>query len=239
MKEHRKHFELKVSQDVFAMYPDYLASVIYAENLVNGQSDAYTRGILRDAETYARREFDGQDPINIPHVFAWREAFRAFGAKPSKYFSGAEALLRRVLDGGSIPSINRVVDIYNALSIKYAIPVGGEDWDQIASDLVLRKSTGDEPFATMSSHGEQTDVPRVGEIVWADSIGATVRRWNWRQCHRTRITEGTTRAYFVLDRMAPLTKEVLNQATREIIEHLRIISPEAILSTALLSQNDR
>ncbi len=231
-----KEYKLKIAPEIFEAYPDYTAFVIYAKNLVNAPSNDFSTKILRDAESIARSNFAEMEVVNHPHISAWRETFRSFGAKPKKYFSGAEALLRRVVDGENIPTINQIVDLYNAISIKYVIPAGGEDWATISSELKLIRSTGTEPFATMNSNGEQIDFPSIGEVVWADNSGVTVRRWNWRQCFRTRITNETTNAYFVLDRLSPFDVDVLNLAGQELVNQLKELSPDAIISTEILAK---
>jgi DNA/RNA-binding domain of Phe-tRNA-synthetase-like protein len=227
-------FRLKIAPEIFSAYPDYFAMVIYAENIVNGDSDKYSLDVLQDAEESARSAFGGVPVEEIPQISSWHGAFRGFGAKPKKYFNGAEALLRRVLSGEAIPPINRIVDLYNAVSIKYAIPAGGEDWDTLTSDLTLIRSDGTEPFASMTSDGEKIDHPRAGEVVWADNSGVTVRRWNWRQCYRTRVTAETTRAYFVLDRLEPLDMVTLSHAGDELVSHLRELSPDLNWSIEIL-----
>lgn len=58
------------------------------------------------------------------HLLAWDEVFKAFGAKPRRTPCSAQALRKRVLKDGTVPAIDPIVDLYNAVSIKYAIPVG-------------------------------------------------------------------------------------------------------------------
>jgi len=233
-----ENYKLKIEPEIFETYPDYSALIIYAKNLVNAPSNDYSTEVLREAEKTARANFAGIELGNHPHISRWREAFHSFKAKPKKYFCGAEALLRRVVIGESIPTINQIVDVYNAVSIKYAIPAGGEDWSRITSDLKLIRSKGTEPFATLTSNGEQLDFPSIGEVIWADNSGATVRRWNWRQCFRTRITAETTHAYFVLDGLSPVNVDILKQAGQELIDHLKHLSPGASISTEILDETN-
>lgn len=54
--------------------------------------------------------------------------------------------------------------------------------------------------------------PEPGEVVWADDLGVTCRRWNRRPCTRTRITHSTTRAVFVLDALGAVDDEALTRA---------------------------
>ena len=215
---------LRIDSDVLGRFPGYTAIVLYAGNLRNGPGDAESAGWLREAEAHARREFGDSPTATHPHLAAWRETFSAFGSKPSKFLCSAEALLKRVLKGEPIPSINRVVDAYNAVSIRHVLPAGGEDLDRLESDLFLAFASGDEPFDLLGGDGG-AEHPDPGEVIWKDSAGVTCRRWNWRQCRRTRLTEETRTAYFVLDRLAPYPIGILHSAAEELEARLAGISP--------------
>ena len=164
-------YELEIHPDIKKLYPGYRCLVIYAEGLANHQDDGYSTTVLRDAEELVRSKLGGDGLVTNPHLQAWRDAFRQFGAKPKRHFCGAEALIRRALTGAEIPAINPVVNLYNAISMKHVIPVGGEDWDQLVSNLLLIPARGDEPFVTVNSEAEETVYPSPGEIIWADSAG--------------------------------------------------------------------
>jgi DNA/RNA-binding domain of Phe-tRNA-synthetase-like protein len=205
-------------------FPGYSAAVVYAYSLSNGTSSAQSSALLEEAEAEARRRFAGAALVTHTHIQAWRGAYGAFGAKPSKFLCSAEALLRRVLKGEALPRINRFVDVYNAVSLRHVLPAGGEDLDRLDGDLRLTFATGIEPFdgsdpASADAH------PEAGEVVWKDSVGVTCRRWNWRQCRRTRLVESTVNGYFVLDRLAPYPLEFLDAATQDLCAHLKLLSP--------------
>jgi DNA/RNA-binding domain of Phe-tRNA-synthetase-like protein len=157
-------------------------------------------------------------PLDHPHLLAWRDAFRSFGAK--RYRCSAEALIQRA---GEFPQINRLVDLYNAVSMAHAVPVGGEDLDRVEGPVRLVFASGDEPF-------DGGDPPKAGEVVWADSVGVTCRRWNWRQGVRTRLTETTTRAYFLFDALPVFDDESLRAAMDDVGARLRDACPGASLS---------
>jgi len=192
-----------VSPEVAAAWPDYEAAVVIAEGVRNGPSDDASERLLASAER-AARESGLERAADDPRITAWRTAFSEFGSKPSRYPSSAESLLARVLKGGELPRINALVDTYNAVSLRHAIPVGGEDLDQLVGDLRLVRAAA-------------------GEVVWRDEEGVTCRRWNWRQEPRTRLTEQTTRAFFVFDQLPP--QDALDAAVQELIEPLRTRSP--------------
>ena len=197
-----------VSPEVAAAWPDYRATVVIADGIHNGPSDELSERLLAGAEQ-AARESGLERAADDPRIAAWRSVFSQFGSKPSRYPSSAESLLARVLKGESLPRINALVDTYNAISLKYVIPVGGEDLDQLSGDLRLVRAED-------------------GEVVWRDDVGVTCRRWNWRQEPRTRLTEDTTNAFFVFDQLPP--QNAVDAAVQELIGHLEARAPDVRVS---------
>jgi DNA/RNA-binding domain of Phe-tRNA-synthetase-like protein len=142
-----------------------------------------------------------------------------------------DALLRRA---DALPSINRVVDAYNAVSVEYALPIGGEDLDAYQGPPRLVRATGDEPFDVVAGGEPAVEHPNAGEVVWRDDAGVTCRRWNWRQCVRTRLTETTKNGLFLLERLEPYSLDRLDEAAGRLAEMLRAISPGVRIDTRLI-----
>ena len=216
-----------VSDDVRTLAPGFGHLVVEAHGLVNGPSDDASAALLDDAARRLAERLGGRAPHEDPHVAAWREIYTAFGAKPSRTRNSAEALAKRALADGGLPRINRLVDAYNAVSVAHLIPVGGEDADRIKGAMRLVRATGQEPFLTAAGGEEVTDHPEPGEVVWCDDEGVTCRRWNWRQGVRTRLTEESVNAVFLLERLAPMTIGELRAAGTELAESLEKLSPGA------------
>jgi DNA/RNA-binding domain of Phe-tRNA-synthetase-like protein len=193
-----------VSEAIREAFPGYRAGVVVADSVVNGPSTPV-------AFEYAS--------LDHPHLLAWREAFRAFGAKPKRYQCSAEALIRR-----GVPAVNRLVDLYNAVSVRWAVPVGGEDIDRVVGTVRLRFAGEDEAL-------DGGDPPKPGEVVWADEVGVTCRRWNWRQGVRTRLTESTSRAYFLFDALPSFDDDALAGAMDDLSARLVETCPGASLSS--------
>ncbi|GAB2841244.1 B3/4 domain-containing protein [Actinocorallia aurea] len=221
-----------IAPEVAALRPDYRALLITAEGLVPGPSNGLSENLLADAEQQAAERGEAADPTANPHVAAWHEAFRAFGAKPQRVRPSVDALLRRVPDG--LPHIDAITDIYNAVSVAHALPIGGEDLDHYTGPPRLIRAEGDESFEIMSAGEPATEHPRRGEVVWTDPAGVTCRRWNWRQCARTRLTHTTTRAAFILDALNPMDDPTLEAAGQALTAALRDLSPTAHFTTRLL-----
>jgi DNA/RNA-binding domain of Phe-tRNA-synthetase-like protein len=222
-----RHLDVVVDAAVHTGFPDYVALVLVAAGIGNGPPDAGSEARLAGAED-ALRSTGLARAADQPHIAAWRDAFSALGSKPSRYPSSAEALMARVLKGGPLPRVNLLVDLYNAVSVRHAVPVGGEDADRLEGALRLTVAAGGEPFDPRGDGAEIESVP-AGEVVWRDDRGVTCRRWNWRQGSRTQLTARTTRAFFVFDRLAGLPVDGLRQAADELAGLLLERWPDARL----------
>jgi DNA/RNA-binding domain of Phe-tRNA-synthetase-like protein len=214
----------RIAPEVFQLRPDYRALLMVVMNIPAGPSDAVSEAFLSSAETSAKAAL-AKSPVNdIPHVAAWREAYKAFGAKPKKTMNSLEALLRRVENG--LPRVNRLTDVYNAISIKHQIPLGGEDLDKYQGAPVLVRAKGNEKFIIKSGGEEVTDHPKPGEVIWSDDTGVTCRLWNWRQCARTALTDSTTNVLFIMDALEAMDDEKLNAAADELSSELSKLSSD-------------
>ena len=209
-------FSPRIAPEIFALRPDFMALSIVVEGASNTASTAFSRAQLTSAAGSL-----GSAPWAEAHLNAWRETYRAFGAKPQRTPCSAEALRKRCERDGTVPASNAVVDLYNAVSLRFAIPVGGEDAASYVGSPQLVRATGAESFDTMADGQPKLETVETGEVVWRDNLGATCRRWNWRQGTRTRITEASTSLWFVLERLEPMPTEALLTAGKELVEALQ------------------
>lgn len=224
-----------IAHEVFDLQPDYRALLITIDNIIPGPSDALSESLLLEAETTARSLLS-KTPINdLPHIAAWRAAYKSFGAKPNKTRNSLEALTRRV-EAEGLPRVNRLTDIYNAICVKHQIPLGGEDLDKYDGAPRLIRSEGQEPFEANSRGEKVVEFADVGEVVWCDDAGITCRRWNWRQGPRTALEESTTRVLFILDVLNPVTDEEVEAAGEELVEVLRKTSPEIVVAKRMIGR---
>ncbi|WP_431901202.1 B3/B4 domain-containing protein [Nonomuraea sp. bgisy101] len=207
--------DVRVDPEIFELRPDFAVLAMTAYGLRNGPTDDRSRAWLEEASSHAVRQ-EKIDP--------WREAYRAFGAKPQRTRPSVDALTRRL----PLPEINLVVDAYNSVSVKHVLPIGGEDLRHYRGAAHLMRAAGDEPSE------EALGTPDAGEVIWRDDAGVTCRRWNWRQVVRTRITEETTDALFLLERLEPLSLEELKEAGEELADLLIRITPDIRVETRLI-----
>lgn len=225
------HFLPAIDSAIFDLRPDFRAVSIHAEGMVNPAENADVAAALAAACAAPCAA-----PWAEAHREAWREAYRGFGAKPQRTPCSAEALLKRVLRDGTLPSVNAVVDLYNAVSLRFAIPVGGENALAYAGAPRLIRATGAERFDTMQAGSPVTEHPDRGEVVWCDDEGVTCRRWNWRQGARTRIEPDSTDMWFILESLGAMPEDALIQARAELVSGLTSLSPAAWIETFLISR---
>ena len=169
------------------------------------------------------------------HLSDWDEVFKAFGAKPKRTPCSAAALRKRVLKDGSLPSLDPVVDIYNAVSIRYAIPVGGENLSAYSGAPRLTLADGSEPFDTFKEGQPVVEYPDAGEVIWRDDLGVTCRRWNWRQGVRTRLDSRAQSMWFILESLPSMPLEALEEAVEELVNNLQRLMPGATAQVQLLT----
>lgn len=131
----------------------------------------------------------------FPEIAAWRRAFSQMGLKPTQYRCASEALLRRFKKDGELPSIHPLVDLCNAVSIAYAVPIAVFDLDQVTGDLTVTHAAGTE---TYQSFGGTTETPEPGEVIFRDdAANAHARRWTNRQSALSAIRPTTRRVLIV------------------------------------------
>ncbi|MBB5966275.1 phenylalanine--tRNA ligase beta subunit-related protein [Planomonospora venezuelensis] len=216
--------DIWVDAAVAELRPDFAVLAMGVYGLRNGPTDDRSRAWLAEA---AEKAVTAEDP----KVEAWREAYRAFGAKPQRTRPSVDALVRRM----PLPEINLVVDAYNTISVRHGLPIGGEDLAHYAGAARLVRAAGDEPFEVVERGEPAIDHPERGEVVWRDDRGVTCRRWNWRQCVRTRITEETVDALFLLERLEPMSLEELTAAGDELAALLEEITPGVRVGSRLVT----
>ncbi len=221
-----------VQDAVIDAHPDYVAVLVLAKGLEPGPTTPDSDAMLGEAQAHARMVLDGREPHDLPEVMAWREAYQGFGIKPREARSSVEALLRRASAG--LPRIDRLTDVYNAVSVIHLVPIGGEDLSGYAGPARLVVAVGDETFDTVGDGQPVVQAAAAGEIVWRDDFGVTCRRWNWRQCVRTRLTDTTTDALFIIDGLGPDAGLRAEAAAADLVARLSIGSPTASFASRTL-----
>lgn len=206
--------KFRIDRTILQAYPQLQIGVVIVKDVDNtGENDAIT-SLLRSIEKETKEKYSGINIPEHPHVKPWREAYDKFGSKPCDFRCSAEALLRMVLNGRELRHINKLVDSYNFISLKYTLTLGGEDLDKMRGDLILSYAEGNEPFVALGS--TENDPPLKGEVTYKDDLGIVCRRWNWRESDRTKLKETTKNAILVLEGIPPIQNSTIEGASKEL-----------------------
>ena len=203
-----------IEDDFWELFPNAKIGIITCngiDNTIKDQNqykDMISQGEKEALTHLPNEEFSSNEVIKV-----WRDAFKKFKTKKWAR-SSIEALLKRVSTGKGLGTINPLVDIYNSISLKYAIPCGGEDMDKFIGDIRLSKATGDESFITLGS--DKSEPPYEGEIVYKDDEGAICRCWNWRESVRTMLTEDTKNAFLCIELVDEKREKDFENALKEL-----------------------
>ncbi|MFC1836301.1 B3/4 domain-containing protein [Thermodesulfobacteriota bacterium] len=215
-KLNERNLSYRISPEVFDRFPGYSRGVVLAQDVSNGESPAELVSLLRGAEESLRESLRTEDLAKHPRMAAWREAYRSFGAKPTKFRPSMEAMARRVLKNQEIPSINCLVDIGNIVSLRHIVPAGGHAIDVLTQDIALRPATGEEEFTPFGA--DQVENPIPGEIIFVEGNTVLTRRWTWRQANHSLLQPTTTAAEVNVDGMPPVPTSEVEEACGEIVD---------------------
>ncbi len=204
-----------VSAEIFDKYPGYARGVVVALGVHNGPSPNKLVQLLRAAEDSVREQVDIGTIAEHPRIKPWREAYKAFGAKPSEFRSSVEAMTRRALRGDQLPSINALVDIGNIVSLQHILPVGGHSMDELTQDISLRLATGEEEFVPFGSTEVEHPIP--GEVIFAAGSTVLTRRWTWRQANYSLTLPETESIEINIDRLPPVELEEVHGIANQVM----------------------
>ena len=227
--------EFKISQKIFEKFPGLNVGIVLARGIDNfGENEEITT-MLREGEEEVRRNFSRETLSQFPKIQAWRQAYSSFGAKPEKYKCSVENLYRMVLEEIKLKHINKIVDIYNYVSIKHMIPVGGDDIDKVDENITLKFAQGDERFVELNS--DEIKNPKPGEVVYVDEKEVLCRRWNWRECDKSKMDENTKNLTLVVEGLPPVVKGEIKGIIQELSGLIKKFCGGEI-STKILDRNE-
>ncbi|WP_338911967.1 B3/4 domain-containing protein [Clostridium perfringens] len=203
-----------IEDDFWELFPNAKIGIITCNGIDNTIKDENQyQDMLSQGEKEALTHLPNEEFSSNEVIKVWRDAFKRFKTKKGAR-SSIEALLKRVSTGKGLGTINPLVDIYNSISLKYAMPCGGEDMDKFIGDIRLTKATGDESFITLGS--DKSEPPYEGEIVYKDDEGAICRCWNWRESVRTMLTEDTKNAFLCIELVDEKREKDFENALKEL-----------------------
>ena len=186
--------EFQHSGEIWHDVPELVAGVMFADGITR---DAVISDRAVRFHAVARSRLAAGAESELPEIRAWRRAFARMGLKPTQYRCASESLLRRFRKEATLPQVHPLVDVCNAVSLAFAIPVAVFDAAQIAGGIEVRYAAGDEEYLTFSGQAEH---PAPGEVIFADRARRVhARRWTNRQSGVSAVQASTTEALIVAE----------------------------------------
>jgi DNA/RNA-binding domain of Phe-tRNA-synthetase-like protein len=126
-----------------------------------------------------------------------------------------------------------LVDLCNAISLAFAVPVAVFDVSRVTGSLDVRYADGDEEYLTFSG---ETEHPAPGEVIFADSARRVhARRWTNRQSGWSAMQDSTAAALIVAEAMHDSAPADVRELTATLAGELAAawsVAPQAAVLTA-------
>lgn len=154
-----------IDNQVSKKFPDIQIKDVIVQEVLVKKFDNKLDKIKRSIEAEIRKTYSLETLPENPIIKAYRNFFWRIEIDPTKIRPSGEALIRRILNGNQLPTINTVVDCMNTVSALTGISMSSFDLDKIKGDIILR-------FAKVNENCEllEKSVNLNGnEIVLADS----------------------------------------------------------------------
>lgn len=186
---------LRVTPELERLFPGLKALTVKIEGVEVGPAPEGLKKLSERVFEEAREKYSLDSLKDKPIFRAYRDFFWRVGIDPTKSRPAAEALIRRVLAGKPIPSINNLVDAYNLASIRTGVALAAFDLEELAGELLLRRASAGEEFLGIGMRKPQ--VLRGEEVVVADNRGL-VAIYPHRDAERTKVTSSTKRVLLLV-----------------------------------------
>ncbi len=191
-----------VSSQVFERLPDACFGVVAVKGVDNTGAKPEIEALLAESIAASEKRFSGIKIKEAPEIVPYRDAFRALDINPNKFMCSIEALLTRISKGKGFPHISPVVDLGNAISLKYDLPIGAHDMGTVPVSLDVRPAREGDSFIPFGE--TEAEAPEAGEVVYVSGNEVRTRRWTWRQSEVGKIVPGTRDLLFPIDGFAGL-----------------------------------
>jgi DNA/RNA-binding domain of Phe-tRNA-synthetase-like protein len=203
-----------IQKELFDILPDLTIGVVIATGLDNTHPSREIDDFLSQTIEEMKKNFGVEKAQEHPRIKPWRTAFSKLSISGSKFPSSIESMAKRILKGDPFPRINPLVDLYNSVSLRYLVPMGGHDLNTLKGNIYLKFAEGWEPFTPMG--GDETMIVPKGELVYRDDQEVLTRNWVWRQCEKDKATDKTKNIFIPIDVLGEVGKERADEMILEL-----------------------
>lgn len=220
------------SPAIWADYPELVPGVLAASGIT---ADADVSAQVARFNAIAAARLANCAEGELPEVQAWRRTFSKMGFKPTQYRCASESLLRRFRKEGALPQLHPLVDLCNAVSIAFAIPIAVFDVAPVVQQLEVRYATGTESYQAFSG---ETEIPEPHEVIFADAAqppAAHARRWTHRQSGLSAVSAGTRSVLIVAEALHATAADDVRRLISTLAAELAAVWPAAPVTAVLSS----
>jgi DNA/RNA-binding domain of Phe-tRNA-synthetase-like protein len=210
--------KLKIDAKLKARFPDLTAYILQVKGLKIQKRDTELEQFKVEIMKQVQEEYNLEALKDQPVFRAYRDFFWKVGIDPTKNRPAAEALIRRILGGRTVPRINTLVDAYNLASIKSRIALATFDTDKLKGDLLMRFAEEGETFVGIGM--EKPLILRGREIVVSDEE-KLVAVYPYRDADNTKVTEGTKNVTIIVCGAPGINEEKLKKASHVALEYVK------------------
>ncbi|ABR74662.1 hypothetical protein CBG46_09620 [Actinobacillus succinogenes] len=210
--------KFKIAAEIFEKLPHFCAGVVVVKGFDNRKHYPEIDALLEQAVAAAEQRFADVKVKESPLITPYRNAFQALDINPNKFQCSAEALFTRIAKGKGLPHINPLVDLNNAVSLTYTLPMGTHDLGISPQDIEMRPAKDSDRFIPFGAT-ESENVP-TGEVVYAVDNQVRTRRWTWRQSEVGKIGADTHYVFFPIDGFIGVNDDSVRQAASALAEML-------------------
>ena len=208
-----------VQKEVFDKIEDLYIGVVVAKGVDNSKEYKEIDKMLEESMANAKKEFEGVKAKEDPRVIPYREGFQKVGINPNKFQCSVEAMVNSISKGRDVPHINPLVNLNNAISLKYTLPMGTHNLGLSNNDIELRFAVDEDTFVPMGTDTVEKLEPE--ELVYVVDNKVRTRRWAWRQSKEGMIDKDTSYVFFPIDGFKGFNDDKVNEAMKELEEVLK------------------
>ena len=203
-----------IQKEIFDKIDDLFVGIVVAKGIDNSKEYLKIDELLKNSITLAEERFLDKKVKEDELIIPYREAFLKLGINPNKYQCSVEAMFTRISKGKQLPSINPLVNLNNAISLKYTLPMGTHDLARSNLDIEMRYAKDNDTFIPMGT--EDIEKPDNDEVVYAVGNQVRTRRWTWRQSNEGKIDENTNYVFFPIDGFKGFNDDKVKSAMEEL-----------------------
>ncbi len=209
---------MEIHKEILATFPGLSVAEGDVEPLSIQEKSPPLKALKDEIVRSVREQYTLEQVKDEPIFRAYRDFFWRVGVDPTKTWPASEALVRRILAGKMLPTINTAVDAYNLASIRTGIPIAAFDADTLGGVLSMRFAEEGEEFLGI---GMATPVILHKNQVILTDEDAIVAIYPYRDSDATKITLATKMVHIVACGVPKVEREKVCSAYELAVAYLR------------------